>query len=335
MENKINKKLTIVFLGDLYDPTKKITLGKEFDYVVCEDISSIIDNKENVNVIIVKSPKILGIHEISQFPNLLVISTTGKGFDNVDIEYATKKGILVLNNPVIATTAIVEHTFSMMFGLLKRTNFYHKQVLQNNYSIRDEVRPIQLSGKTLGILGYGKIGQQVSSIAYTAFNMRVQVFDPFYREQGSVNNNFLFTGLEEVLKTSDIISLHAELNKNTSKLLGKYELSIMKQGSYLINTARGGLIDMLALKKALLVRHISAAALDVFEPEPPEIGFFEEVNEYLLLSPHIGGVTDITASKLSQSVLDNVLMAVNNGTCINVLNPEVQDTYLLKLKELR
>lgn len=222
-------------------------------------------------------------------PELLVISRTGVGVDNVDVDAATRRGILVLNTPEANAISVAEHTIALICGLSKYLVYLHGNVVKGNFQARREYLPVDLDGKTLGLLGFGNIGRKVAKKAMAAFDMKVLAYDPFVTETSEPVT--LCSQVDELLAASDIVSIHMPLLPSTKNLIGRKELQGMKPSSFLINTSRGGIIDEDALAEALENGWIAGAALDVFAQEPPDSGHRLLQSEKVILTPHSAALT--------------------------------------------
>lgn len=231
---------------------------------------------------------------IDAAPNLKVIANYGVGYDNIDVEYATRKGITVTNTPTAVTEATAETAFGLMLSVLRNITYCDRKLRAGDQSfvwgMLQKHTGRSLYGKTLGIIGMGRIGRAVARRAIT-FGMKViyyqrnQIFEIFEREVGA-----RYLTLDELLKKADIVSLHVPLNESTHHLLSAVELEKLKPSAYLINTARGPIVDEQALIKRLQEGKLAGAGLDVFEEEPhipQELLALENV----VLTPHIGTET--------------------------------------------
>ena len=245
---------------------------------------------------------------------LKLISNYGVGYNNIDIEYARKKGIAVTNTPKSVNNPTAELALSLMLSAARR-------VAECNLKIRTEKENmwgtmhnlgIGLENKTLGIIGMGNIGKNVALKA-KGFGMQII----YYNDRTEVPG-YRRVNLETLLKESDFISLHTPLTPQTRHLIGEHELSLMKPTTILINTARGAIIDEKALAKALTQRRITGAALDVFEDEPHITETLYGLDN-VILTPHIGTGTIDARIAMGQEALDNIHHFLQ-GTPVNVVN---------------
>ncbi len=213
---------------------------------------------------------------------LRLISIWGTGTDNVDLEAARRQGIRVTNTPGVSAIAVAEHTLALMMAVAKRTVEVDQQVRQGRWP---RAMVTQLRGKTLGLIGTGAIGREVARLG-SGIGMRVIAWT--FHPRGDVAE---WVSFEEVFRQSDVLSVHVRLSPETSGLIRREHLDLMKPGAILINTARGGIVNEADLVQAILTNRIAGAGLDVFETEPlpPESPLFAMPN--VVLTPHAAGIT--------------------------------------------
>ena len=202
---------------------------------------------------------------IDSLPNLKFITTRSTGFDHIDIDYARSKGILVSNVPTYGENTVAEHTFALILSIARNLKKAHFKVSQGDFSIK-ELMGFDLKGKTIGVVGTGHIGLRVIKMA-VGFSMKVLASDPVQDQFLSEVLGFKYVDFETLLKESDIITLHAPYNKKTHHMINEKNVELIKRGAILINTARGGLVDTIALARALDKKILSGAGLDVLEGE--------------------------------------------------------------------
>lgn len=238
-------------------------------------------------------------------PKLKVISRTGVGVDNVDVESASKKGIMVLNTPKANALSVAEHALTLICSLAKYTVFLNKQVKDNNFKARRLYLPVDLDGKTLGLIGLGNIGKMVAEKCNLAFNMKVIAYDPFV--SNTENYIQLCKSPEEVYKNADFLSIHLPLVPETKNLINQDVFSMMKKSSFIVNTSRGGIINETDLFNALKDGTIAGAALDVFESEPPveDCPLFQLEN--IILSPHSAALTKECTLRVAKCAVQGVI----------------------------
>lgn len=275
-------------------------------------------NKNDIAVLLVRSATTARKELIDNCPSLKIIGRGGVGMDNIDVAYAREKGLKVINTPAASSASVSELVFAHLYGGVRflydanrnmplegESNF---KGLKKTYAKGSELR-----GKTIGIIGIGRIGQEVAKIA-AGVGMNVIAHDSFADKAPTVSWD-LFDGQtisveiplvskEELLKTSDFVTIHVPAQ--TDYVIGADELGMMKKGAAIVNAARGGVLDEVALVAALESEHISFAALDVFEKEPqPEVVLL--MNSKLSLSPHIGAATNEAQDRIGTELADQII----------------------------
>lgn len=242
-------------------------------------------------------------------PNRLkIIVKHGVGLDNVDIPAATTAGIPVAYTPTGNTNAVAEHAMALMLSLIRRIRPAGDALAEGRFSARNDFQGDELQGKTLGLIGLGRIGSLVAKKAAYGFDMQVLAYDPYVNADAYDGPARLVADLGELLAASDFISLHVNLTDETRHIIDAKALARMKQTCRIINTSRGSAIDQAALLDALKQSHIGGAGLDVFEDEPlPAYHALTELPN-VVLTPHIAGLTttsmERTALLSAQAVLD-------------------------------
>jgi D-lactate dehydrogenase len=226
-----------------------------------------IPNKKNVEVISVFISSQINSQVLQNFPNLKLIVTRSTGFDHIDLKASRRKNILVANVPTYGANTVAEHSFALILDLSRKIYESYDRLRRSGSFSLEGLRGFDLKGKTLGVVGTGNIGHHVIRMA-KGFQMKVIAYDPapnkiFAQEMGfSYRDN-----LEDVLANSDIVTLHAPLNEQTKHLINQENINKIRKGAYIVNTARGGLIETEALVKSLQEGHLAGAALDVLEEE--------------------------------------------------------------------
>jgi D-3-phosphoglycerate dehydrogenase len=238
---------------------------------------------------------------------LKVIGRAGVGVDNIDLEAAKKNGITVVNAPMSTTLAVAELTFALLLALAREIPRGDAGIKQGKW-LKKELEGIELNGKTLGIIGFGRIGVEVGKRA-SAFGMNVIAYDPLISEDDIKQRGAEPVSIQDLYAWSDFISLHLPLNVQTRDMIGPLAFSEMKDGVRLVSAARGGIIDEAALVAALNSGKVAGAALDVFEQEPP--GLTEAVSHpRVIATPHIGAQTVEAQSRASDDIAAEVLSAL-------------------------
>ena len=202
---------------------------------------------------------------LEQLPNLKLICTRSTGCDHIDLEYCREKKIVVCNVPAYGKNTVAEQAFALILNISRRIMECRKRTLKCDFN-HNALRGFDLEGKTLGVVGAGNIGQYAIKIG-KGFGMKVIAFDVYKNPKLAKKLGFKYATLDNVLKNSDIVTLHVPYNKHTHHLINRSKLKLMKNGSVLINTSRGAVVDTIALKDALKSKHLLAAGLDVLEFE--------------------------------------------------------------------
>ena len=254
-------------------------------------------------------------------PGLAVISRTGIGVDRVDIPSATARGIAVCNAPDAPTISTAEHAIALLLAVAKRLRQSEERLRDGEKDLYARHEGIELNGKRLGLVGFGRIARRVAVIAQ-GFGMEVQAFDPFVEPDDMVGATPVGT-LSELLATSDAVSLHVPLATETKGLIGAAELELLKDGAVLVNTARGGLVDHDALMAALESGHLFGAGLDVTDPEPLPPGHPLLDRHDVVVTPHTASGTMAGKRRLFRTALDQVLQVLGGIRPPHLVNPEV------------
>lgn len=241
--------------------------------------------------------------EVIKASSLKVIGRAGVGLDNVDLEAAKENGIEVVNSPEASTISVAEHVFGLMLAIVRKIPHGDRHVREGKWERKNFIGN-ELYGKTIGIIGFGRIGREVAQRAY-AFGMIILAYDPVITHEDARENNAKLAELDELLKNSDIVTLHVPLTDSTRGLINAEKFKLMKDSAIIINTARGPVIDEKALIKALKDGQISGAALDVYENEPPEGSELLKL-ENVVLVPHIAASTDEAQKNAGMVVVDKI-----------------------------
>jgi len=254
----------------------------------------------DIDAIIVRTATKLSRDTIFAARQLKVIARTGAGVDNVDVAAAIEKNIPVCNTPEANIDSVAEHTVVFILALSKYLFKMDAAVRSNNFAIRNSYLPMDLEGKNLGLVGFGKIGRKVAGICSSCFGMKIRFFDPYL--DNDIQDNFPFERVDTICKLftiSDFVSIHIPFTKENYHMIGSEYLKKMKAGSFLINTSRGGIIDEAALAKSLGSGIISGAALDVFEDEPPKPDNPLLKAENIILTPHSAALTKESSRRMA------------------------------------
>lgn len=297
------------------------------DSVAPEDLAEAVRGSEAV---ILRGPAQLTGEMIATAPHLKVIGAQGSGTDNIDVDAATARGIPVVHGAGIAPLPVAEWVIGAM--VVGHRQFAHLDRLLRGPGVAWEqrlstYRGTQLTGTTLGIIGYGHIGREVARMARAAFDVEVVVFDPYLSAGADLTGIRRIEDLDELLAESDTVTVHVPLLDSTRGLVDRAGLARIGSNGVLVDAARGGVVDEDALIAALTAGELKAAVLDVFDPEPPTPERLAVLASApgLIMTPHVAGVTDRGLHDLSANVVDGVLAALAGERPARVVNPEVFD----------
>ncbi len=261
---------------------------------------------------------------IAKAPGLKIIAKHGVGYDNIDVVAATAKRIVVVTTPKANATSVAEHILSLMLCLANRICAANADLRSGSFRTREDYVGVELEGKTLGVIGLGRIGSETARKCRSGLGMNVVAYDP----QLSAGT-FELTGcaradtLGRLLEESDFVILCLPLTSDTAGMIGARELSLMKPGAYLINTARGGLVDEAALYRCLADGKIAGAAMDAFVKEPPTMENPLLSLDNFIATPHIGGATKEAMRRMATDLAGEILRVLRGERPLYPVNPEV------------
>lgn len=253
--------------------------------------------------------------------NVKLVQKTGVGVDKIDLKAAAEMGIPVANTGGTNAIAVAEHTILLILAVYKKLPIAHQSLVEGRWAKWDyRCESYEIHGKIAGIVGMGNIGREVTKRLH-GFGANIIYYDMYkLPPEKEVELGIQYVSLDELLKTSDIISLHVTLTEQTYHLIGKRELNLMKKSAILINTARGALVDEVALYEALKERRITAAGLDVFSKEPPDPKDPIFSLDNVVVTPHIGGGTRETIERVYQFSFMNMLRVLQGQEPLNKVN---------------
>ena len=330
-------------------PTTATIAKKQFKILVCDDLAEeglkLFEKEPNFNVLIktklplaelkkeiadadacvVRSGTQLTKEVIDAATKLKAIGRAGVGLDNVDVEAASKKGIVVINTPGGNTISAAEHTFCLLMALARYIPAAHESLRKGEWE-RKKFTGVQLYEKTLGVMGLGRIGTEVAKRAQ-GFGMRVIAYDPFLRADKANEIGVEVVPLEDLLRRSDFVTLHMPLSADNKYIIGAKELEKMHKGARIINCARGGLVDEKALAEAIQAGKIAGAAFDVFEAEPPKNSPLIGLPQ-VITTPHLGASTEEAQIAVAVDVVQSLIdffqgKGTRNAVNVPVVDPEV------------
>jgi D-3-phosphoglycerate dehydrogenase len=279
------------------------------------------------DALIVRSSTKVTKELIERAKRLKVIGRAGAGVDNIDVEAATKRGIVVMNTPGGNAIAAAEHTIGLMLAAARKIPQAHMALKQGRWE-RERFTGIELEGKLLGVIGLGNIGRIVAEKA-KGMGMRVLAYDPYIPKEVAEKKGIELVSFEELLKRSDVITLHVPKTKETIGMIDRKAFSLMKDGVILINCARGGIVDEEALIEACRSGKVKAAGLDVFsqEPLPPDHPILSLDN--VVVTPHLGASTEEAQLNVAKAIAEQIVDYLKTGTIRNAVNAPSVDAKTL------
>jgi D-3-phosphoglycerate dehydrogenase len=298
----------VLVLGKIHaDGIERLKRAENFHLIERPDnATDRMEQAKNADAIIVRTTRI-DRTLLEHAPRLKIVARHGVGYDAVDVAALTERGIPLALVGDVNSTAVAEHTLALILALAKQVVRYDGAIRAGNYAVRDSFDSRELAGRTILIVGFGRIGRQVARLCHV-FNMAVIVFDPFVAAADiEAEGCRPVMDFGEVLGEADFVSLHAPKLPDTQYLIGQSELAQLKRGGWLINVARGGMVDEQALVEAVQSGQLSGAALDVFESEPlpPDHPLARE--ERIVLSPHSAAFTDECGRRMAVACAENVI----------------------------
>lgn len=282
---------------------------------MCEE--DLIRSIPEYDAIVIRSETKVTQAVINAASRLKVIGRAGVGLDNVDIEAATRKGIVVMNAPGGNTISAAEHTICMILALSRHIPRANASLKEGRWD-RKKFEGTEVYGKTLGVVGLGRVGSEVARRAQ-GLEMKVIACDPFISKERVQELGIALFDLEGLLPQVDYLTLHTPLTPQTKNLIGEKEISLMKEGTRIINCARGGIIDERALSRALKEGKLKGAALDVFEEEKPFNSPLVELDS-VVLTPHLGASTEEAQRRVAVDIASQVMDVLEGGEIRNAVN---------------
>lgn len=284
-------------------------------------VEEIIEQAKGCHGILIRSAKIPREVMVAT-PTLEVVGKHGIGVDNIDVAHATDNNILVVNAPESNVNAVAEHALALILEVSKNLRMLDKEVRNNNFKSRSAVVNMELKGKTAGLVGLGKISSLLAG-KLLALGLKVIAYDPFVKPEAAKAMGVELVELNNLIQSADIVSLHVPLNDATKGMMGKEQFQMMKDSAFLINVARGPVVNELELYEALKNNVIRGAAIDVFEIEPPlaDNKLFELNN--LTMSPHNAALTDEALIAMATHSAQGIVDCLNGQTPQWVVNKDV------------
>lgn len=298
----------------------KVTKFTEFNE---QEIIAFLKNNQ-VDGMVLRAPARITPAILDACTGVKAISGAGVGLDNIDVDYASKKGIRILHAPKINTRATAEHAVSLILTVMKDIVRFHNEMERGNYAFRDGRFTSELKGKKLGLVGFGSIAQEVAKIMKNGFQMDVIAYVrriPAERRETAASIGVELTkDMDQVFQESDVISLHIPLNEETDGIIDRTYFDLMKENAVLINTARGGIINEEDMAEAIHAKKFRGAGVDVFRVEPAPLDHpFRGIKE-IIKTPHMGGISLEAAEKMSSTVAENLIRAVEGEQVPTIVN---------------
>ncbi|MEM2321479.1 MAG: glyoxylate reductase [Candidatus Bathyarchaeia archaeon] len=295
----------------------------------------IIEKARDVDALVTLLTDRIDAEVFNAAPKLKIIAHMAVGYDNIDVEEATKRGIYVTNTPGVLTETTADLAWALLMAIARRIVEADRYVREGKWKVA--WHPIMLLGRdiygaTLGIIGAGRIGSSIARRA-RGFNMKILYYDIIRRPELEKEFDAEYVDLDTLLRESDFITIHVPLTKETYHMINAERLKLVKKTAYIINTSRGAVIDEKALYEALREGRIAGAALDVFEQEPISMDNPLLKLDNIVLTPHIGSASYETRSKMAEMVAENLIAFFEGRVPPNLVNPEVMKIRPLPVKE--
>ncbi|WP_249777705.1 phosphoglycerate dehydrogenase [Paenalkalicoccus suaedae] len=308
---------TVLVSDHMSEDGLKPILESSLVSVIRESVDDTTFPLEQVDALLIRSATTVTEELLQKMPNLKIIGRAGVGVDNVDLPAATAHGVVVVNAPDGNTISTAEHTFAMLASLARNIPQANQSMREGKWD-RKSYQGAELYGKTLGIVGFGRIGSELASRA-RAFKMNVVAFDPFLTQQRADKHHVDAVSFEKVLEQSDFITVHTPLTKETKGLLNKENLLKTKKGVFILNCARGGIIDEEALYEVIVEGHVRGAAIDVFAEEPAKNHPLSSLQQ-VITTPHIAASTSEAQKNVAEQVSKEVLDYLSGNPAPHALN---------------
>ncbi len=315
------KQATVVLMLEKVSPAGVSVLREQPEFDVIEyyehEPGRLQELLHKADVLVVRSKTEVDLALMEQAPRLKLVGRPGTGVDNIDVGAATRRGIIVMNTPFGNSVSAAEHAMGLMLAAVRCITRADQALKQGRWD-RQSFVGSELNDKTLGIVGFGKIGREVAKRALS-FNMKVLIFDPYVLDSVADEMDVGLTSLESLLSHSDIVSLHAPLTESTTRIIDRQALQFMKPGAFLVNAARGELVDEAALLEALQSGRIAGAGLDVFMNEPAVNAELVQL-PMVVATPHIGASTTEAQEKVGVDIALQIRDYFRDGIVRNAVN---------------
>jgi D-3-phosphoglycerate dehydrogenase len=274
-----------------------------------------------------------GAEFLKKTPSLLLVSTNGAGYDTVDLDACTERGILVVNQSGGNAESVAEHVVGMMLTLVKRVVECDRALRAGTLTNRAAYTGHEAFGKTIGIIGIGHVGRRVAELCGALFRMQVLAYDPYVSAEETRARGAQKVELDELLRRADFVSINCPLTDETRKMIGAREYALMPPHAYFITTARGFIHDEAALEQALRDHKLAGAGLDVWEQEPPPADHPLMRFDNVIVTAHTAGVTKEARIRMGQIAAEQVIDALDGKPVKRVLNPQVWPDYARRFEK--
>ena len=327
-----NPKIVIRF-NFLYDPVMNERFAREPDIELrtCDRNgaeNSVWSDLGEAHVYLISSAKdelprqwFVTTELLNRCPKLLCVSTSGAGYDTVDVDACTKAGIIVVNQAGVNAPAVAEHTLGMMLSLSKRISESDRRLRRERGFAREELMGRDISGKILGLVGIGHVGTRVTHLAQ-AFGMTVLAYDPYVSAEEIARRGARSVTMDELLEQSNFVSIHCPRTSETLGMIDARAFARMKKGAMFVTTARGGIHDEAALFAALQSGHLSGAGIDVWDKEPPPLQHPLLTLDNVIATYHTAGVTNEARHDMAEQAAEQILGVLKGGRPPRLVNPE-------------
>jgi D-3-phosphoglycerate dehydrogenase len=291
--------------------------GHEIHLLTAEERPRLVELIADYDALVVRSMTQVTAELLAAGTQLKVVGRAGIGVDNVDVEAATERGILVVNAPTANLMSATEHTFALLLAVARNVPAADVSMKAGVWD-RKSFLGVELQGKTLGVIGFGRIGQRVAARA-RGFEMEVVAFDPFLDEQAARRLEVELLSIDDLLARADVVTLHTPLTEQTKNLLSKERIAGMRRGALVVNCGRGGVVDEEALLAALESGQLGGAGLDVFSEEPPKDLRLVR-HPKVVATPHIGAQTREAQERISKETAEMLLAALSGSLAVAAVN---------------
>jgi D-3-phosphoglycerate dehydrogenase / 2-oxoglutarate reductase len=270
---------------------------------------------------------------IARMPNLLVVSTTGAGFDTVDVKACTDAGVLVVNQSGGNAEAVATHVLAMVLALSKQIVQSHHALRNGTMLDRGVFTGSDVRGRTIGIVGIGNVGRRVAELCRGLLGMQVIACDPYLDEATIAARGAIKVTLDELLRRADFVSINCPLDEGSRGMIGAREFALMQPHAYFITTARGFIHDERALEQALREQRIAGAGVDVFDKEPPPKDHPLLQLDNVIASPHMAGVTHEARANMGRIAAEQLIMTLDGKRPPRIVNPQVWPAYARRFEQ--